>query len=236
MFSKKVQKELVNFLEKLKGEKDIDNIVFSLFERNPAVLTAIDEKTDVSFFAALVSLGHEWLVYNAIRLLYTQWDDMTEKNFNLAFQMDKNGAYPLDRAYMLDDQSDDRYSIIKQIMEKGHRDIGFAAINHFIKNDKKQELKLIFRQNEDYNRCRAKESKISFNGFNHEGKTFLMTAAEFNAINCAEYLLIQGDHHIEIDLKNKSGDTALSIAKMMGNDRIAQYLERQLKMKGKDGK
>lgn len=227
MYSKKAQKELVNLLEKLKGEKDIDNIVFSLFERNPAVLTAIDEKTDVSFFAALVSLGYEWLVYNAIRLLCTQWDDMTKKNFNLAFQMDKNGAYPLDRAYMLDDQSD-RYSIIKQIMEKGNRDIGFAAINHFIKNDKKQELKLIFRQNEEYNRCRAKKSKISFNGFNHEGKTFLMVAAEFDAVKCANYLIAE-DLGVQLDLQNKEGESALSIAKMMGSTRVAEYLQRQLK-------
>ncbi|MFA5211083.1 MAG: ankyrin repeat domain-containing protein [Patescibacteria group bacterium] len=225
MYSKKTQQDLVNLLEKLKGEKNIDNIVFSLFEKNLAVLTAVDEKTGVSFFAALVSLGKSWLVCNAIKRLHTEWDDWTEERFSLAFKMDKSGAYPLDRAYRLN-EGKDKEEIIKSIFEKGYGFIGFEAITYFIKKDDSNMLQKIFKNNEDFNLHHLLQLFIPWNELFKE-KTFLMTAAEYDAVSCAKFLVEKIG--VKIDLKNREGETALDIARLMGNTRVMEYLETQTK-------
>jgi ankyrin repeat protein len=226
MYSKKAKKSLVNFVLENKGE-ELDGVILEMILHNPSVLLVVDEDTGISFFSALVSFGKYQLIYNAIPRLSAGFfeEEKTNKNFNIAFQMDKKGFYPLDRAYILE-EGKDKEEIVERIFKTGCCYVGFGAITHFIKKDDVEGLQIIFENNEEYNLRHSNEIIIHWNEF-FEKKTFLMIASEFDAINCAKFLIEKIG--VKIDLQNEEGETALDIAKLMGNKKITEYLESRIK-------
>jgi hypothetical protein len=203
----------ISFLMKIVGMNDekTAKIINNLVQKDIFLPSDMNEKTNVSLFAVIISVGNLKLLEDSyVRLPIIQ----RTKILNLE---DNEGGRPLDRAYLLSVDNPDREKIIAFLLRL-NASIGYAAINHFISRGNLGMIKVI-----------CEKHSVDFSALNFEDKTPLMIAAENGELEIIKFLV--EEKGVDPSVKNKEGETAYDIAMLNKEYSVAEYLERKMMVK-----
>ncbi len=200
----------ISFLVKSIGLNDekMAEIINSLVQKDTILPSDINEKTNISLFAVIISVGNLNLLEDSFVRLPTIH---RTRILNLE---DNEGKRPLDRAYLLSVDNPEREKIIAFLLRL-NASIGYAAINHFISRGNLEMVKLI-----------CEKHSVDFSVLNFEDKTPLMIAVENEEMEIIKFFI--EEKGIDPSVKNKEGETAFDLALTMNFFEVADYLEKKM--------